>query len=136
MRGRGCKTIVIAGLLSLFAAGASFALSSGSEDYAHDCAECHGVDGRGIGSKNRMLQGYRSTDLTQLRKMNGGEFPREKVYAAIDGRQRIAAHFKGDMPRWGMLYRTDENKRNSKADERVNQRISALVDFIESIQEK
>ena len=42
----------------------------------------------------------------------------QQVYEAIDGRQRIAPHFQGDMPRWGTLYRTDAQGNISASDAR------------------
>lgn len=105
------------------------------KDYLQDCAECHGADGKGARPEKRTVRGYISVDLTQISKRNGGEFPRQKVYEAIDGRYRIAAHFRGDMPRWGARYRIDE-KGNPEPEQRVQGRISALVDFVKSMQEK
>jgi mono/diheme cytochrome c family protein len=111
------------------------AQSSAGKDYLQDCAECHGADGKGAGAEKRTARGYVSTDLTQISERNGGEFPRQQVYDAIDGRHRIAAHFLGDMPRWGTRYSIDE-KDNSAAEQPVRDRISALVDVVESMQEK
>ena len=53
----------------------------------------------------------------------------------FDGRHRISAHFQGDMPRWGARYRIDQNDK-SQTEQSVRERISALVDYVESIQEK
>ena len=126
-------TLQIAGLMLVALAGTSMAQSSAGKDYLQYCAECHGADGRG--EAKRTVRGYVSVDLTQISKRNGGEFPRQKVYDAIDGRKRIAAHFQGDMPRWGARYHLDANDK-SQAEQRVRDRISAMVDFVESMQEK
>lgn len=134
MVGMPYKTILLAACIFLVA-GTARAQSAGSKDYLHDCAECHGTDGKGAQAEKRTARGYVSTDLTQISKRNGGEFPRRKVYDAIDGRHRIGAHFRGDMPRWGARYRVDEND-HSKSEQEVRDRISALVDFVESMQEK
>jgi len=127
------STILIAGALLV----ATFALAEAlpSQDYLHDCAECHGADGRGAQAAKRAVPGYISIDLTQISKRNGGTFPRQKVEDAIDGRSRIKAHFHGDMPRWGARYRIDQNNQGV-SEEQVRDRIKGLVDFIESIQEK
>jgi mono/diheme cytochrome c family protein len=106
-----------------------------SKDYLQDCAECHGADGKGAQPQKRAVRGYISVDLTQLSELNGGEFPRQKVHDAIDGRHRIAAHFRGSMPRWGARYSSDERDR-ADVEQHVHARIAALVDFIESMQEK
>lgn len=129
------KRILLTGLVSVSCASAALADSSGKKDYLQDCAECHGADGKGAQPKKRMLRGYVSVDLTTISKRNGGEFPRQKVYDAIDGRNRIAAHFQGDMPRWGTRYSTDETGSQAAA-QMAQERISGLVGFIESIQEK
>ena len=129
------KRIMLAGLVSVLCAGAARADSSGKKAYLRDCAECHGADGKGAQPEKRMLRGYVSVDLTTISRRNGGEFPRQKVYDAIDGHHRIAAHFQGDMPRWGARYGIDENG-NEASDLQARERISSLVSFIESIQEK
>jgi hypothetical protein len=128
------KSILLAGLGCLLIASAAMAQSSASKDYLQDCAECHGADGKGEVEK-RNVRGYVSTDLTEISKRNGGEFPSQKVYDAIDGRHRIAAHFEGDMPRWGARFHVDENN-HSQSEQQVKDRISALVDYVESMQEK
>lgn len=127
--------LLLACLSLVFAAGTAIAETSSNQDYLRDCAGCHGADGKGEQAEKRTLRGYVSTDLTQISKRNGGEFPRQRVYDAIDGRHRISAHFQGDMPRWGARYRIDQNDK-TQPEQSVRDRISALVDFIESIQEK
>lgn len=114
--------------------GIAFADSSGKENYLADCSRCHGVDGRGAVPQMRAVPGYLATDLTQLSKSKGGQFPRQEVYDAIDGRKRFSAHFIGDMPTWGLKYQHD--KPSSESEEQVRRRISNLVDYIESLQEK
>lgn len=135
MRGNVHKRLAVVVLVFALAGGNAAAGSSASNDYLRDCAECHGADGKGSQAAKRAVLGYVSVDLTQISQRNGGEFPREKVRDAIDGRNRIAAHFSGDMPRWGQRYSLDEAG-SAQAGARVQGRISALVDFIESIQEK
>jgi mono/diheme cytochrome c family protein len=133
MRGTICRYFLFAGLTVAIVAGTAMAQSSGKEDYARDCAECHGADGKGAQAEKRAVPGYISINLTQISKRNGGEFPRQEVVDAIDGSHRIAAHFRGDMPRWGAEYSLGGD---AKAAHRARARISALVDFIASIQEK
>jgi cytochrome c len=122
-------------LLLFFAAIESVSADTlGKHDYMTDCAGCHAVDGKGRVAEMRQVKGYMSVDLTQLSKANGGQFPRQAVYDAIDGRKRFPAHFIGDMPTWGLQYQDKES--TPAAQEKVKRRISALVDYIESIQEK
>jgi len=135
MRGTATKSLLLAGFMLVLAAGVTTAQSSANKDYLQDCAECHGADARGAQAEKRALRGYVSTDLTQISRRNGGEFPRQKVDDSIDGRNRIAAHFAGDMPRWGARYRFDANDK-PQTEQSVRERISGLVDFVESMQEK
>jgi hypothetical protein len=135
MRGTAYKSTLLASFMMVLVAGTAMAQSSASKDYLQDCAECHGADGKGAQPEKRTARGYVSIDLTRISERNGGEFPRQKVYDAIDGRYRIAAHFRGDMPRWGARYRVDE-KDEPDAEQRVRDRISGLADFVKSMQEK
>ena len=69
----------------------------------------------------REVPGYRSVDLTRLTESNGGQFPRQEVYDAIDGRKRFPAHIIGDMPAWGLKYQPDN--RGPESEENVRRRI-------------
>jgi hypothetical protein len=107
---------------------------AGKADYLADCARCHGVDGKGSVPGMSAVPGYISVDLTQLSRENDWQFPRQKVYDAIDGRKRFPAHFVGDMPTWGLVY--SQAGLGPESEDRVKRRISALVDYVELIQEK
>jgi len=104
----------------------------GKQDYLADCARCHGIDGKGSVPKMRAVPGYMTVDLTQLSENNAGQFPRQKVFDAIDGRKRLPAHFLGDMPIWGLKYQQE----GPEGEERARQKISGLVDYVESLQAK
>jgi mono/diheme cytochrome c family protein len=127
--------ILLSGLLCLIAIGTAAAESSGEKDYRADCARCHGIDGKGSVPTMRMVPGYVSVDLTQLSKNNNGKFPHQRVYDAIDGRKRVLPHFIGDMPAWGLKYRQNREL-SPQQEKKIERRISALVDYIESLQEK
>ena len=103
-------------------------------DYLANCVRCHAVDGKGGVPEMSAVPGYISVDLTQLSKENAGRFPRQEVYDAIDGRKRFPAHLIGDMPTWGLIYEQTELRPDSE--EKVKRRILALVDYVESLQEK
>lgn len=128
-------SILFFALVCLMPMGSASADSSAKKDYLDNCARCHGADGTGHVATMRSVPGYASVDLTQLSKGNRGRFPRQKVYDTIEGRKRFPAHFIGDMPTWGLRYREDQ-KLDPQAEARVKRRISDLVDYIESIQEK
>lgn len=131
-----CKVTLFSFLLFLITIGTAFAELPGKDDYVTDCARCHGLDGKGGLPAARSVPGYVAVDLTRLSAANGGQFPRQKVYDAIDGRKRFPAHLVGAMPTWGLKYRTDKEPLSPESEERVSRRISALVDYIESLQEK
>ncbi|MDO8431019.1 MAG: cytochrome c [Candidatus Binatus sp.] len=120
-------------LLFLTAFGNAFAQPSGKAEYMDDCARCHGVDGKGSVASMREVRGYMSVDLTRLSKAHDGRFPRQEVYDAIAGRERYPAHFAGSMPTWGLKYQ-DRDRESTEGE--VRRRISALVSYIESLQEK
>ncbi|CTQ48160.1 c-type cytochrome [Jannaschia donghaensis] len=52
----------------------------GASLFAQNCAACHGADGAGAGGIG--------PDLTSLSRRNGGDFPRDRVLAQIDGLNR------------------------------------------------
>ena len=104
----------------------------GSDVFRTYCVVCHGAAGKGDGP---LAAGLRKppADLTLFTKNNGGTFPKELVAKIIDGREPVKGHGGGDMPVWGDAFsRSQEN-----ADpESVKLKIQALVDYIESIQQK
>lgn len=129
-------TVLLAALLCLSAFGNAIAQTSGKDDYMADCARCHGVDGKGSVAAMREMRGYVSVDLTHLSNDNGGAFPRQEVYDAIDGHKRFPAHFVGSMPTWGLKYQHAIPSSVHVTETEVRRRISTLVSYIESIQEK
>ncbi len=110
----------------------------GQTDFVTYCAACHGVEGKGDGTIAEFLT-ITATDLTQLSKNNGGLFPRERAINVIDGREEIKVHGPRDMPVWGdwFEFEAGSSVAGKGAEEKVVQaRINALVDYIETIQEK
>jgi mono/diheme cytochrome c family protein len=101
------------------------------------CMSCHGIEGRGDGSQANSLK-RRPADLTQIAKSNGGIFPSKKVAEIIDGRASVAAHGARDMPVWGDRYRvvTEAGESAAEVEKRARAQISALVEYLETIQEK
>jgi mono/diheme cytochrome c family protein len=99
----GC--VLGAGLLIAAAGAAAPAamVDPGKSEYDVSCAVCHGVAGKGDGPYKTALTKAPS-DLTQLAKQNGGTYPFNRVYEAIDGRKAVGAHGTRDMPIWGQRY--------------------------------
>ena len=58
--------------------------STGAQDYADNCAVCHGATGHGDGEMAADLA-KKPADLTRLSANNGGDFPTTRVMAQIWG---------------------------------------------------
>lgn len=139
------RILVKAGLLAaalLWTAGAAWAqgqLDFGKREYESNCANCHGVKGKGDGMYKPYLN-KSPTDLSALAKANHGVFPYQHVYESIDGRKAIAAHGSGDMPIWGADYlaKSAGDYMDVPFDPEiyVRTRITALVDYIHRLQAK
>ncbi len=136
-----CRATIALGLwISSFlwlTTGAARAQTAGKLDYDRNCAVCHGADGKGRGEAVRVLAGLEPTDLTQLSRKNAGKFPVAVVYRAIDGRDQVSAHHLGHrrMPMWGLDFQLG-SERSPGSEARLKQRISALVSYVETLQEK
>jgi mono/diheme cytochrome c family protein len=105
--------------------------ASGTEMYKTYCAVCHGVDGQGNGPAAEALK-VPPTDLTTLAAKNGGKYPAMKVSAILRGENLLAAHGTKEMPIWGNLFWSLSSGHESE----VQQRISNLNRYLESIQKK
>jgi mono/diheme cytochrome c family protein len=129
--------VVVVATVPILAAGSAAqdgqqAQFDGRDVFRTYCVVCHGQSAKGDGPLASSLK-KPPADLTQFSKKNNGTFPRDMVLQIIDGREPVAGHGGGDMPVWGDAFsRATEN-----ADpESVKARIKALVDYIESIQQK
>jgi mono/diheme cytochrome c family protein len=105
--------------------------NSGKEMYNSYCAVCHGTDGKGAGPAASAMK-TPPTDLTVLAKNSGGKYPASHVASVIRGQATTASHGSQDMPVWGPLF----SSISQGHDAQVQQRISNLVAYIESLQAK
>ena len=109
----------------------------GEIEYEIACLPCHGMQGKGNGPLARNLTPAPS-DLTQITTSNKGIFPFNRVLEVIDGREQVTAHGTRSMPVWGDRYRVhaepDENR--TLVERRARNRIRALAQYVESLQEK
>jgi hypothetical protein len=111
--------------------------STGEHDFRLYCSDCHGEDGRGDGPKTFGLSGP-APGLTGLASRNGGVFPRERLQAVIDGREIVKNHGSREMPVWGLWFKmeAEEDLGGAEGDEStVQRRITALIDFLETLQD-
>jgi mono/diheme cytochrome c family protein len=105
------------------------------------CAPCHGRDARGGGPVAADLK-TEPPSLREIAKRRGGNFDAHEISAYIDGRSMPRAHGTQEMPVWGSLFRyiaevsdalaSDEQSIENKAQERI----SLLVKYLETIQDK
>ncbi len=111
-------------------------VGSAERDFRLYCSTCHGENGRGDGLKTFGLSGP-APDLTRLSERNGGVFPRERLRAIIDGREIVKNHGSREMPVWGKWFKmeAEEDLGGAEGDEgTVKRRITALIDFLETLQ--
>jgi mono/diheme cytochrome c family protein len=108
--------------------------AAGKPAYERNCAVCHGREGKGDGGAASVLT-VKPTDLTQISKNNGGNFPFWRVYGVIDGREEVKGHGTRDMPIWGDTFRM-ETPSSSMAQSQARGRILELVYYLQSIQAK
>jgi hypothetical protein len=130
-------------------------LDAGMMQYLSDCADCHGPDGKGAGSRAYKLK-TKPADLTIIAKKNAGVFPLAGVYEAIDGRNLGKSHNRDDMPIWGCRHipspispttpskpkALTPNSYESHLDlacdpeDIIGNRILSVIDYLRRIQEK
>jgi len=132
MRAWAAASAAVVMMGSLGTAGARAQPYAGSSDYQVYCVSCHGAEGRGDGMIAKSLK-KRPADLTTIAQRNGGVFPDDKVFKAIDGRQPEGSHSATDMPAWGEVLAKSSG---SVGAENTGARIEALVKYVQELQRK
>ncbi|MGB2819027.1 MAG: hypothetical protein WBC37_17590 [Burkholderiaceae bacterium] len=132
---------VIAGAIGLIGLGAVagdavHGINFGKQEYLSKCAVCHGESGVGAGDSTEALM-RRPADLATIARRNGGAYPTQLVWLAIDGRtldDSVQRH--REMPIWGQDYRNEAlaNPEYRAPEVFVSQRIGALVDYVGTLQ--
>ncbi len=105
--------------------------NSGKAMFDSYCAVCHAKDGKGNGPAASAMK-TSPTDLTALAKLNSGKYPAAHVAAVIKGQAISPSHGSQDMPIWGPLFSSISQGHEGQ----VQQRITNLVTYIESLQAK
>jgi mono/diheme cytochrome c family protein len=132
---RGVSASIVALLVSGFSAMNIWA-GIGKQDFEQNCASCHGKDGKGYGEALYVIPGIKPPDLTQLTRNHGGVFPADQVYQSVDGRAGIPSHTRFDMPFWGTEFQQEGKAFTPESEAKAKERISDIVSYIKSIQEK
>jgi mono/diheme cytochrome c family protein len=105
--------------------------NSGKEMFNSYCAVCHGKDAKGNGPAASAMK-TPPTDLSVLAKNAGGKYPASHVAAVIKGQATTPSHGSQDMPVWGPLFSSISQGHEAQ----VQQRVTNLVTYIESLQTK
>jgi len=105
--------------------------TSGKAMFESYCAVCHGKDAKGGGPAASAMKTPPS-DLTLLAQKNGGKFPSAHVAAVLRGQATLPSHGSQDMPIWGSLF----SSISQGHDTQVQQRITNLVTYVETLQAK
>ena len=105
--------------------------NDGKDMYDNYCAVCHGKDGKGAGPAAAAMK-TSPTDLTALAKNNRGKYPAPHIAAVIRGQAATSSHGSQDMPVWGPLFSSISQGHEGQ----VQQRITNLVDYLETLQGK
>lgn len=123
--------VLLVGILTLpiLAAPDPGQVTLGKHAFRAYCASCHGQEARGGGPVAEYLL-VAPADLTQISARHEGTFPTELVFKIIDGREKVRGHGNSEMPIWG-----DAFQKGGASEEEAQKRITALVHFLESIQE-
>jgi hypothetical protein len=70
------------------------------------------------------------TDLTKLSSSEAGDFPAERIYRSIDGREEVRLHGVRDMPIWGEAF----VRAGPEPEAKVQRRIEDVIVYLRSIQ--
>ena len=114
----------------------------GKREFDSNCAACHGMDAKGRGPVAGFLT-KNPPDLTLLARGNGGVFPMDRLYRAIDGRDlpegsQAGPHGNREMPIWGRDYRLRDGEYYGDSpydpEAMVRGRILSLLEYLNRLQ--
>lgn len=104
----------------------------GKRLYLKYCSACHGSEGKGDGVVSQLMR-PKPTDLTQVAKQHGGEFPTLSMMQVIDGTKSVRAHGDPDMPVWGEVLKSQVGDTLS-APAGTRGVVMGITDYLRSIQ--
>jgi CubicO group peptidase (beta-lactamase class C family) len=143
---RTVKQLVYEAMETAPAGAAEF--DSAKSEFQSSCASCHGADAKGKGPVSDQLK-IPPPDLTTLAKNNNGIFPTKAVYETLYGLKAVPAHGTREMPIWGERFNPIVNLPhnvdpsywklagpNQDPDVVVRARISAVIEYLDRVQQK
>ena len=121
-------------LMLLGTAAGADGLHPGERLYGLHCATCHGASASIPGPMADTLK-RRPSDLTTLRRRNGGRFPVAETVRQIDGRARLAGHG-AEMPVYGWFFEGPPARLRTPSGGTVatTQDIADIVRWLQTIQ--
>jgi mono/diheme cytochrome c family protein len=130
------RSLLIAGLVvPVYLAGSTARAETPEKAaYMQYCSACHGSGGKGDGVVSGLMRPG-PTDLTQIAKKAGGEFPFVKTMQAMDGTATIRAHGESEMPVWGEIFRDESTAPLTRRAE-VRGKLILITEYLRSIQAK
>lgn len=105
--------------------------ASGRDMYMAYCASCHGQKGLGDGPVAAHLK-VAPPDLSLMAKQNKGEFPAARVAQIIRGQIEARSHGSQEMPVWGPVFRSFNERHESV----IHTRVANLTKYLETMQAK
>jgi mono/diheme cytochrome c family protein len=127
-------TALIATLLLATSVARAAEGGGGRENYLRYCGACHGPEGKGDGIAGTFMT-PKPTDLTQIAKRNGGEYPFARILKVIDGRETVRAHGDPQMPVWGEIFAAEPTWEMTRRSE-IQAKTTAITEYVRSIQAK
>lgn len=115
--------------------GKGFWAANGRTSFRLYCASCHGTEARGDGNVAKFLT-VEPADLTRIMERYD-EWPEERLYAIIDGREEVRAHGRREMPIWGDVFQSplaDSEQTEEEEQERADRKIRELIIYLKTIQ--
>lgn len=123
------------GLCAPILARAAEPVTPAKAAYQKYCSACHGDSGKGDG----VVSGFmtpKPTDLTQMAKKSGGNFPSADVMHSIDGSKLVRGHGDADMPVWGEIFREQTSISDPARGAEVRAKVQLITEYLNTIQVK
>lgn len=110
-------------------------VDAGHALYQRHCAECHGQNAQG-GTVTRLGTTAEAPSLTGIAKRHGGVFPFWEMYEMVSGAELMPAHRGRTMPIWSDELSKTPKVKAADAKAIVRGRITAILGYLSSVQEK